>query len=719
MRKEVVGICLFFLVILTLISLVSYSPLDPSINHATETGHIHNLFGIFGAHVAGMLIAMFGLGAFWIPALLLIFSTQLFGQHPNKALALTVIGGILLIVVTGSLLSLKALPDHHITILGTDFSSGGVAGIAFANFLIRYANMTGAAIILIVIGMIGLMLATGFSMINSFKWVAKIFLFISDRFMTVIIKHMERKKKSIKFSKTIQEQKANQKIEIKINPIPQRKAKAAPTPKQEMFDFMKEGSGFQLPSLNLLDDPDPSPISINDENLKMQSRLLEKKLEDFGVKGEVVAVYPGPVVTTFEYRPAPGVKINKVVNLTDDLALALRAMSIRIVAPIPGKDAIGIEIPNTDRETVRLKEIISAGAFEKSKSGLTICLGKDIVGNPVVSDLNKMPHLLIAGATGSGKSVCLNTLICSLLYKSPPGEVKMIMIDPKRIELSAYNGIPHLITPVVTNSKKATNALYWAVKEMEKRYELLSEKKVRNIRHFNQKVEKEKPSGHEELPEKLPYIVIIIDELADLMMVASRDVEVALTRLAQMARAAGIHLILATQRPSVDVLTGIIKANFQTRISFQVSSKTDSRTIIDANGAENLLGNGDMLFLPPGTAKLQRIHGAYISETEVSRIADYLKEQKEPEYNEAVILAPADNSEKSNGEQEYDERYDDAVALVTKTRQASISMIQRHLRIGYNRAARIIEIMEKEGIVGPSDGIKTREVLVKGYEDQM
>ena len=353
-----------------------------------------------------------------------------------------------------------------------------------------------------------------------------------------------------------------------------------------------------------------------------------------------------------------------------------------------------------------------------SRSFLTLCMGKDIVGNPVVAELDRMPHLLIAGATGTGKSVGLNAMICSLLYKSTPDQVKLIMIDPKRIELSLYDGISHLITPVVTDVKKATNALFWAVREMERRYQLLSEHKARNITQFNLKMEKAKPGPNGVKPEKLPLIVIIIDELADLMMVASRDVEVALTRLAQMARASGIHLILATQRPSVDVLTGIIKANFPTRLSFQVSSRVDSRTIIDSNGAESLLGNGDMLLLPPGTAKLQRIHGAYISEEELTRIIEFLKEQKPPEYNTTITEATSDDENGSSAE-DHDERYDDAVALVTKTRQASISMVQRHLRIGYNRAARIIETMEKEGIIGPSDGVKAREVLARGYDDDI
>ncbi|MBW2219653.1 MAG: DNA translocase FtsK, partial [Deltaproteobacteria bacterium] len=371
---------------------------------------------------------------------------------------------------------------------------------------------------------------------------------------------------------------------------------------------------------------------------------------------------------------------------------------------------------NASRALVRFKEVVASSVFERSKSNLTLCLGKDIIGHPVVAELDKMPHLLIAGATGTGKSVALHAMICSLLYKSTPDEVKLIMIDPKRIELSNYDGIPHLITPVVTDIKKATNALFWAVHEMEKRYELLSERKARHIRQYNQKIDMEGKTAEGEVWEKLPYIVVVIDELADLMIASSRDVEVALTRLAQMARAAGIHLILATQRPSVDVLTGIIKANFPTRLTFQVSSRTDSRTIIDTSGAENLLGNGDMLFLPPGTSKLQRIHGAYISESELAGIMKFLKSQKTPEYDNAVVQAIAKEKDTFDAE-EYDERYDDALALITKTRQASISMIQRHLRIGYNRAARIIEMMEKEGIVGPSDGAKPRKVLVKGYDE--
>ncbi|MGE4520838.1 MAG: DNA translocase FtsK [Desulfobacteraceae bacterium] len=450
--------------------------------------------------------------------------------------------------------------------------------------------------------------------------------------------------------------------------------------------------------------PSRETEDIDTRFLKEQARKLEKKLEDFSIRGEVKEIAPGPVITTFEYKPAPGIKISKIVNLENDIALALSALSVRIVAPIPGKNVIGIEVPNKKREIVRIREIIESEIFENFKHGLPLCLGKDIDGNPFVSDLSKMPHLLIAGATGTGKSVCLNSMITSLLYKCSPEDVKLLMIDPKRIELSLYNDIPHLITPVVTDMKKATNALNWAVKEMEQRYDLLAMEKVRNIDQYNAVSE-----------EKLPYIVIIIDELADLMMVSSRDVETALARLAQMARASGIHLILATQRPSVDVLTGVIKANFPTRISFQVSSKTDSRTILDTNGAEALLGNGDMIFLPPGTSKIKRLHGAYISEKEVTDVIDFLKSQMEPEYIDDVTEAFETENE-SYSDEDYDPLYDKAVQFVTSTRQASISAVQRHLRIGFNRAARIIEYMEKDSIVGPAQGSKPREVIAGSFD---
>ncbi len=724
MRKEIIGLLLFFLVVFSLISLLTYSPTDPSIHHAASQGPIHNQFGVVGAHIAGFFIGMFGLGAFWIPVLLLIISLQFFGGHPRRDILLTAAGGVILIVTTGSLFSLASGKDSEYLLFGNRYSSGGIVCIPLTAFLVRYSNPTGAGIILTVAFIVGLILSTGFSLVRFGRQCWQTLQFFFDRVKTLVIKFQERRRKAKKLAESQRLAAVTPPAPVAIKAAKKQVSKPVPAPKQEVFEFMREGTGCHLPSVSFLDDPAPRAEATDHENLRMQSRLVEKKLDDFGVRGQVVAVSPGPVITTFEYAPAPGVKINRIVNLTDDLALALRATSIRIVAPIPGKSVVGIEIPNPHRELVRFKEIVASPEFERSKMALPLCLGKDIVGNPVVVGLDQMPHLLIAGATGTGKSVGLNAMICSLLYRCSPEEVKLIMVDPKRIELSMYDGIPHLITPVVTDVKKATHALYWAVREMERRYELLSEHKARNLKQYNQKIDKmtATPRGPEDgaaeapPPEKLPLIVIIIDELADLMMVASRDVEVALTRLAQMARAAGIHLILATQRPSVDVLTGIIKANFPTRLTFQVSSKTDSRTIIDANGAENLLGNGDLLLMPPGTAKLQRVHGAFISETELTQVTEFLKKQKPPEYDDTVVKAPEAVAEE-NGETEYDERYDDAVALVTQSGQASISMVQRHLRIGYNRAARIIETMEKEGLVGPSDGAKPREVLARSYDD--
>ncbi len=461
---------------------------------------------------------------------------------------------------------------------------------------------------------------------------------------------------------------------------------------------------FKLPPISLLEKNTQGDLEVDQQHYYNVSEKLIAKLLDFSVKGEVVGVSPGPVVTTYEFAPAAGVKINKVVNLADDLAMVLKVDRVRVVGSIPGKAAIGIEIPNPKRRTVFFRDILLSKVYDTSASFLTVALGSDVIGKSAVADLAKMPHLLIAGATGAGKSVAINAFICSILYKATPDTVRLLMIDPKRIELSVYEGIPHLLHPVVVEPKMASRALIWAVREMERRYKLLEEHRVKSFTSYNEQAE-----------EKLPYIVIVVDELADLMMVASKDVETSIARLAQMARAAGMHIILATQRPSVDVLTGLIKANFPTRISFKVSSKVDSRTILDNSGAEHLLGLGDMLFLPPGAAKLQRIHGAFISEEETERIIAFLKQQGAAEYDESVLKMVEEDAAGAEGEEaEYDEKYDEAVAVVTETGQASISMVQRRLRVGYNRAARMIEMMERDGIIGPSDGSRPREVLARG-----
>jgi S-DNA-T family DNA segregation ATPase FtsK/SpoIIIE len=469
-------------------------------------------------------------------------------------------------------------------------------------------------------------------------------------------------------------------------------------------------SAYQLPSPELLDPLPPAVKKVSKEDMLAQSELLARKLLDFDIQGRVTQVYPGPVVTMFEFEPAPGVKVSRIVNLADDLALAMKSSSVRIVSPLPGKGAVGIEVPNNTRETVYFRNILESSDYQSNKSKLKVPLGKDIFGASVVSSIDKMPHLLIAGATGSGKSVAINTIILALLYSARPNEVKLVLVDPKMLELSLYNDIPHLLSPVVTQPKRAAETLRALVAEMERRYRQLALKGSKNVDSYNKAVPEE---------ERLSYIVVIVDELADLMMTVQREVEDAIMRLAQMARAAGIHLIVATQRPSVDVITGLIKANLPARISFQVSSKTDSRTILDANGAENLLGMGDMLFLPPGTSHLIRVHGCFVSEAEIKRVVEFVKKQAKPNYELLAqrVKEVAEAAETSNEDSERDELYDRAVDLVQMNGQASTSFLQRRLRVGYNRAARMIEMMEEDGIVAPADGAKPREVLVRKNMD--
>jgi len=501
-------------------------------------------------------------------------------------------------------------------------------------------------------------------------------------------------------------------------------------PEQEAFLFSEQTrqGPYQHPDIAIFQRPPDVGRGYDRDSLIMNSRILEKKLADFGVLGRVVTVHPGPVITMFEFEPGSGVKVNRITNLADDLALALRALSVRIIAPLPGKSVVGIEIPNPERDLVYLRDLLESENFRKSKSKLTLALGKDIFGNPVEADLAKMPHLLVAGATGTGKSVFLNALLCSILCRASPDELKLLLIDPKILELSIYEGIPHLIADVVTNPKRASAALHGIVLKMEERYRAMAALGVRNISQFNERIDelladgqttirlKPRPGEDQgvEVPiSRIPYIVVVIDELADLMVVSAHDVEEALQRLAQMARAAGIHLVLATQRPSVDVLTGVIKANFPSRISFQVSSKIDSRTIMDQNGAEHLLGQGDMLYLPPGTSKLQRMHGAYVSEKEVAELVAFLRTQGAPRFDETLMRARQESEDKEERGDGADDFYDRAIAIVAETRNASISYIQRRLEVGYYRAARMIEQMEEEGVIGPQVGTKPREVFAR------
>ncbi|HCY86769.1 MAG TPA: cell division protein FtsK [Desulfobacteraceae bacterium] len=779
MKKELYGILLFFLIILSAVSLFSYHAADPCVGNgfARVPAQVHNQFGLVGAHFAGLFVYLFGIGAMWIPMILSLLSLWYLKEKSKNVIWMTLAGGLIIMISTGSILYL--FKDAY-GFSDTTIAAGGVIGEALTAILLRYANVTGCVIILSFFVIIGFVLSTGISLkdlavfirarsvalANTVKAdMAEAADYLSDKISRFreerVAAKLDRARKMEEMQALPDEPAFEEGTEEKVPaPVPAvvktpaRSAGTAPEDEDSIalddlvaptivevktddreyisdpvLQDIREQPDFVLPKLSFLDEKTKIRRQVDTELLQEKASILEAKLKDFNVRGDVVEILPGPVITTFEYRPAAGIKLSKIVGLSDDLALALSAISIRIVAPIPGRDVVGIEIPNEERELVNLREMIASKEFVKSDSLLTLGLGKDLLGQPVATKMDKMPHLLIAGATGTGKSVGLNSMIISLLYKATPDEVKLIMVDPKRIELSVYNDIPHLITPVVTDMKKATNALFWAVKEMERRYELLEMSGLRNIGQFNRMVRERLAEQPEDLDgeaaedtspfplETLPYIVVIVDELGDLMMVASKDVEYALTRLAQMARAAGIHLIIATQRPSADVLTGTIKANFPTRISFQVSSKIDGRIIIDQGGAESLLGNGDMLFCPPGTGKLMRIQGAYISEKEISRITGFLKEQRQPDYNEEVTMGEDSGEEKTFDESEYDAKYDEAVALVTKDRQASISYVQRRLRIGYNRAARLIEMMEHEGIVGPQIGSKPREILVKSYDE--
>jgi DNA segregation ATPase FtsK/SpoIIIE, S-DNA-T family len=720
--REIWGAICLAGAIFFLLCLASYHPLDPSFTHfVTDNAKTHNVIGSVGSHTADSLIRLLGIGAFIIPFFLLIVSFRYFLDEPFKINLVGAAGFAGLVFSTSALLS-TSLAD--IKVYGIRLSAGGLLGTVSAELLTNYFNQAGTYIILLLVLVISLIIIVNLSLVSASRRFKSIVIFLwaglkkftSEK--TDMLK--ERKGQAAEREKI---PKSVPMIDAVSPSIERMKRKRA---EQTHFDFLQKEGDFKLPPLTLLDQVERKDTRIKRESLIMNSRILEKKLADFGVEGKVVEVKPGPLITMYELEPAPGVKITKVTNLSDDLALALRAPSIRIIAPIPGKAVIGIEIPNHEREPVHLKDVLDNDAFLESQFKLPIALGEDIIGTPVITDLARMPHLLIAGTTGSGKSVSLNAMICSILFKTPPDDTKFLMIDPKRLELSAYEGIPHLLHPVVVDPKRASQVLKWAVEEMEKRYQTIVELGVKNIEAYNKIIDKkvkekttqprstdEKGEPIGEVSSKLPYIVIIIDELADLMMVAQRNVEESLARLAQMARAAGIHLILATQRPSVDVITGVIKANFPTRISFQVSSKVDSRTILDQLGAENLLGSGDMLFMPPGTSKLTRIHGPYVSEKEIERIVDFIKKQARPSYDETIIDYRADSSDADKSDGEFDEKYDEAIELVTELGQASISLVQRYLKVGYNRAARMIERMEAEGVVGPSDGVKPRKVLAR------
>ncbi|MGV8079197.1 MAG: DNA translocase FtsK [Syntrophales bacterium] len=745
-KREVFGVAGLALSFFLFLSLISYSPADPSLTqYVSDDPAVRNIFGAAGSYTADALIRLLGFGAVLIPILTLIASFRFFLDESFRIRAATALGAAALILACSGLSSLILA---KVGIYGVRLQAGGLLGGVLTDVLIPVLNRAGTFLLFLLALLLSLMVVADVSVVTLGRSLKSASLSAWAALRRIGSERAAARAKEPEPP----EEKAGGDLPMPIieAPTPEEKSKAKKI-EQTHFDFLERVGDYQLPPLSLLDPAEKRDSRIKRDSLIANARILEKKLADFGVEGRVLEVKPGPVITMYELEPAPGVKINRITNLTDDLALALRAPSIRIIAPIPGKGAIGIEIPNHEREPVRLRNVLDTDAFREAKLRLPIALGDDIVGAPVMADLARMPHLLIAGTTGSGKSVSLNAMICSILFRATPDEVKFLLIDPKRLELSAYEGIPHLLHPVVVDPKKASMVLKWAVEEMERRYRVMGEVGAKGVDGYNRMIEKAKnekakrqafglesaaakpeaaPEAEDALPPeaegqalaaiakapqehvRLPYIVIVIDELADLMMVAQRYVEESLARLAQMARAAGIHLILATQRPSVDVITGVIKANFPTRISFQVSSKVDSRTILDQLGAESLLGAGDMLFMPPGTSKLARIHGPFVSEKEIDRIVMFIKKQGQPSFDPSITEYRPETSS-AESDEDVDEKYDEAVALVSDLGQASISLVQRYLKVGYNRAARIIERMEADGIVGPADGAKPRKVLVK------
>ena len=697
-KDEIKGILAIVAGLIILISLISHSPWDQSL--FTKSGELNNLLGSFGAQLSDLLLQFIGYASYIIPVVLLIAGIKMVvGQSVHRKYIIFVGALVLLIIALSSIIQLM-FGGH----------SGGLIGIKRTALTLAIISTTGSYLIFATLTLISLMYLIHFSVVIFMGNVRTKVSLGSKAISAAKAKRKERKQRKIEnmtVPATIYEQEELPMTEPEIKIKSNVKRIVKPVKKRKASD-----GEYELPGLELLNNPPPSITKPSKEELIERSDLLEKKLLDYAVQGKVTYVSPGPIVTMFEFEPAPGIKISKVMSLADDLSMALKASSIRI-SPIHGRSTLGIEVPNRDREAVCLRDIIANDAFHSSNAKLTLALGKDIFGIPVMTDLAKMPHLLMAGATGSGKSVGLNTIIISLLYRATPKEVKMLMIDPKMLELSAYEDIPHLLMPVITLPKEASNALKTLVIEMERRYRLLADSGARNIESYNNKIRSKslsKSTGNDDSDvEPLPYIVIFIDELADLMFASGREVEDSIARLAGMARAAGIHLVLATQRPSVDVITGIIKANFPSRISFQVSSKMDSRIILDTYGADQLLGKGDMLFTSPGK-RIKRIHGAYVSSEETRNVVDHIKAQAGPDYTlfENLVAAP----QQASNFEEQDKLYSQARDIVLSAGQASISYIQRRMKIGYNRAARIMEMLEEEGIVGPpGDAGKPREVI--------
>jgi len=733
---------LFLLVVVVavylFVTLASHDVRDPGFS-SSGGSMVNNLGGSFGAWISDFLLVVVGYMAWLLPFLLAAAGAKLLRERsepvgwPEWGVRL---GGALLILLSGCIL-LEMQPRGRLE------HTGGIIGDLLSGPMIQVMGFTGAILINLAVLLAGITLFTGISWINVVDrvgaWAIDGWAWAGNKLAEgrdwMAGRRARAEREVVRKADTVKRKKRPEvRIEPRVEDTTTEKAKKKLS-QRSLFKNLPSGS---LPPLDLLDEPPAQQPGYSTDTLKAMSRQVELKLSDFGIEVEVVAVHPGPVITRFELQPAAGVKGSQISNLSKDLARGLSVISVRVVDVIPGKSVIGLEIPNTKREIVYLREILASEAYEKSSSALTLGLGKNISGRPMVADVARMPHLLVAGTTGSGKSVAVNSMILSLIYKASPDQVRLIMIDPKMLELSVYEGIPHLLAPVVTDMKEAANALRWCVAEMERRYRLMSQLGVRNLAGYNRKVSDAAAKGEpivdpmvdpstlgedEERPklEKLPFIVVVVDEFADMMMIVGKKVEELIARLAQKARASGIHLILATQRPSVDVITGLIKANIPTRMAFQVSSRVDSRTILDQQGAENLLGHGDMLYLPPGSGLPERIHGAFVDDHEVHGVVEWLRAQGEPDYLEEVL---SDSQTMADGQQigatglpeaaagdESDELYDKAVAYVLESRRASISGVQRQLRIGYNRAARLIEEMEAQGIVSAPEHNGQREVL--------
>jgi DNA segregation ATPase FtsK/SpoIIIE, S-DNA-T family len=714
---------------------------DPAWSHSGTHLRVQNAGGMLGAYVSDIMLYLFGVSAWWWLVLAAYGIYRAFNnihvtELTDKRTTYVSLAGFGLLLQASS--GIESLRLHSITAT-LPFEPGGVVGVLGSMLFSTLMGFTGGTLALLGMTAVGLSLFTGLSWL---KVIEKSGALLETAYLKLVdayrsskdrkegeVRVVEREEKVAEAKQQFEEREPVR-IEQPVTVI-QKSKRVIEEKQRPLFENLDS----KLPPLSLLDEAEAQVDTISPETLEFTSRLIERKLLDFNVQVKVLAAYPGPVITRYEIEPAVGVKGSQIVNLIKDLARALSVISIRVVETIPGKSCMGLELPNPKRQIVRLSEILSSQVYADLASPLTIAFGKDIAGKPIVADLAKMPHVLVAGTTGSGKSVAINAMILSLLYKATPAQTRLILIDPKMLELSIYEGIPHLLAPVVTDMKQAGAALNWCVAEMERRYKLMSALGVRNLAGFNHKIAEAKKAGkpithpfsitpdNPEKLEELPLITVVIDELADMMMVVGKKVEELIARLAQKARASGIHLILATQRPSVDVITGLIKANIPTRVAFQVSSKIDSRTILDQMGAEALLGQGDMLYLPPGTGFPLRVHGAFVSDAEVHRVVDHLKSQGEPQYIEGILDGP-DMADSENGEPggsaggEADPLYDEAVTIVLKNKRASISLVQRHLRIGYNRAARLVEDMERAGLVSPMQSNGNREILAPGAQER-